>query len=544
MDTAKKPMVDLQGQYGSTSIGQPDANGHEIDLSQLALDRGPSVGSAGATKPKRRKWLTRYLLPGGILFVFAALVIAAAGTSLMPRQSVQVIPVIVKRASVQQSGQPLFQAAGWIEPRPTAISVPALAPGIIDELLVVEGQTVKKGEPIARLISIDAEIAVQQAKAALAESAAELSRVQSQQRAAKTRFDKPVHLQLQLADAQSQLAKIERELANLPYQIQSAQANLQYARQSVKGKRSAGTALPGIVLQKAESELAAAEAKFSELQKREPSLQRELNALQEKVNATQTQLDLLVDETQQLDEAKASIQSAAAIHDAAKLRLQKAELELQRNTIRAPIDGRILRLITSPGMRVMGLDGSAGQDSSAVVEMYDPQRLQVRADVRLEDVPLVQVGQPVQIETASSERAINGRVLQANSSANIQKNTLEVKVELIDPPDSIRPEMLVTATFLAPEVSTPSGSATESSERIFVPEKLVQSGDSGSFVWVVDDQDRARKVIVSKGKVTSGELVEITSGLTLTDKLIVGEIGNLNNGSLVKVTGEEKTIGR
>ena len=53
----------------------------------------------------------------------------AARDSFLPAQSVTVTPVIVTRAEVQQEGTPLFQAAGWIEPRPTAVVVSSLATG-------------------------------------------------------------------------------------------------------------------------------------------------------------------------------------------------------------------------------------------------------------------------------------------------------------------------------------------------------------------------------------------------------------------------------
>ena len=123
---------------------------------------------------------------------FAALMIAAAGRSLWPMPDVEVVPVIVKRATFQQSGTPLFQAAGWIEPRPTAINVPALAPGVIEDLLVVEGQLVKQGDPIAHLVSIDFEIAVKQAQAALLTAEGELNRAIAEEKAAQARLDQPI----------------------------------------------------------------------------------------------------------------------------------------------------------------------------------------------------------------------------------------------------------------------------------------------------------------------------------------------------------------
>jgi HlyD family secretion protein len=222
--------------------------------------------------------------------------------------------------------------------------------------------------------------------------------------------------------------------------------------------------------------------------------------------------------------------------------VRQAALTLERNTVRAPMIGRILRLVASPGTRVMGLDTTAGQSSSTVVEMYDPARLQVRADVRLEDVPMVIRGQPVEIETASSAGVIQGRVLQATSSANIQKNTLEVKIELLEPPSSVSPEMLVTATFLAPVVANTSAESTET-ERIFVPRSLVQPGEQGDFVWIVDADELAKRRSVELATAGTNGLVEIKSGLRATDKLIVGGAEGLASGSRVIVTGDDQVLG-
>ncbi|MEZ6117636.1 MAG: efflux RND transporter periplasmic adaptor subunit [Pirellulaceae bacterium] len=264
--------------------------------------------------------------------------------------------------------------------------------------------------------------------------------------------------------------------------------------------------------------------------------------MQERVDALEEQLELLVEERRQVEEAKARIVSATALRDEANLRLRQAELVLQRTVVRAPMNGRILRLVASPGTRVMGLDETAGQSSSTVVEMYDPHRLQVRADVRLEDVPMVSPGAPVEIETASSGKVILGRVLQPTSSANIQKNTLEVKVELIDPPPTVSPEMLVTATFLAPELATETTEPMET-ERIFAPQQFVQSSDGGAVVWIVDADNRATPKAVTVGRAGTDGLVEIVEGLNATDKLIASGVENLNAGDAVVISGEDQSIG-
>jgi hypothetical protein len=155
---------------------------------------------------------------------------------------------------------------------------------------------------------------------------------------------------------------------------------------------------------------------------------------------------------------------------------------------------------------------------------------------------MVTPGAPVEIETASSGKVIQGRVLQSTSSANIQKNTLEVKVELIEPPATVSPEMLVTATFLAPKLAATSSQPTETL-RIYIPKQLVKSGDGGSFAWVVDANQRAKRKTISLGVAGQDGLVEVVNGLNVTDKLISSGADSLQNGDPVVVSGEDQTIG-
>lgn len=513
----------------------------KLDLSRLALDRSPTA--ANGKKPRRRRWLSRYVLPSAVLLGFIALLCASAGRQLIPQQSVTVVPVIVKRGEVQQAGATLFQAAGWIEPRPTAIRVAALSPGVIEDLLVVEGQQVSRNEPIARLISADAELAVDRAKATLAIREGELQRVEAEREAAIIRLRQPVHLRVLVADANSVLAKAITELEKLPFLIEAAEASVAFTRGSMKGKQSAGSAIAGVIIEKAIKDHTVAVAELEELRKRQPNLKREVDALDAKKKVLQQQLRLLIEENRQLREANAKVISFTAIRDEAKLGLQQANLNLERNVVRAPINGRILRLVASPGSRVMGLEQNAGQNSSTVVEMYDPARLQVRADVRLEDVPLITPDAPVEIETASSGSMIRGRVLQSTSSANIQKNTLEVKVELLEPPANVRPEMLVTATFLAPQLAKADSEPTET-ERILVPDQLVKTGEGGAYLWIVDANNLAERKMITIGEATPDGLVEVLNGLNGTDKVISSGLESLSSGDAVNISGEDQTIGR
>ena len=138
----------------------------------------------------------------------------------------------------------------------------------------------------------------------------------------------------------------------------------------------------------------------------------------------------------------------------AELAVQAARLRLERMTLRAPISGRVLALNAQPGRRVTGLAPASEQDSATVLTLYDPQ-------------PAPGPGRcasgrcaPGSARSAGSDRVarsspqpLTGQVLTATSIADIQKNTLQVKVAIDAPPPVIKPDMLVQVTFLAPETS-------------------------------------------------------------------------------------------
>jgi RND family efflux transporter MFP subunit len=522
----------------------PSANAGDpgVDLSQLAVARRPAA--AGSALNTRRRWFTRYVLPLGILAAFVGLFAWAARDSFLPAQSVTITPVIVTRAEVQQDGTPLFQAAGWIEPRPTPVVVSSLATGIVDELLVAEGQLVEKGQPLATLIETDAKIALAQTEASLRLATAEVQNAQAQLVAARIALEKPNELKAALAGAESMLAETNLTLGNLPYAVEAAKTRYQLAIDNVERKEQAGDAVAGRLLREARAELAAAQSALAELESRRPTLELQVAALERKRAALGEQLQLMSEQKRAVAEAEALLSAAQARREQAQLAVDAAQLNLERMTIRAPIAGRILALDCRPGKRLAGLDPISENNASAVVSLYDPKNLQVRVDVRLEDIPQVRIGQPVEIATAALAKPLVGEVLWVTTKADIQKNTLQVKVAIQDPPAVITPEMLAQVTFVAPPEAVKRTASEQQPLRMLVPRQLVSGGDGGSTVWVADvEHGVAQQAQVQLGRAGTDQLVEVTSGLDPTDKLIVGGRESLVPGARIRIAGEDQSIG-
>lgn len=509
----------------------------EVDLSQLAVDRTESTGSLR----HRRNLVTRYVVPGLLVAGFVALVAWASRDVVFPPKSVQVIPVFATQAQVRTEGSALFNAAGWIEPRPTAIRVAALAPGVVEKLLVVEDQRVKKDQAVAELIKEDAMLAHERAIADRQLAEAELERNRAASEAAKTRFEQPVHLEAMLAEADANLAKSKTLLKNLPFETQRAESQLKFAQRDYQRFLNASDSVSEREVDHAKTELETAGAMLRELQDREASLQNEVNAIGHRREALNIQFQLLADETKEKDETRAMVKAAQARVKQMEVAEAEARLQLTRMTIRAPVDGRVYQLVGLPGARVGEgvMTAMAGHDGSSIITMYQPESLQIRVDVRFEDIPKVSLGQPVRIDNPALEDPIVGSVLFVSSEADIQKNTLQVKVAIDTPPEFFKPEMLVDVTFLAPK---PKQQLEESKQelRLYVPQKFVGQFEGSPSVWIADQaRGLARRVAVETGTVGNGGLVEIINGLDVGSRIITAGTEDLSDRDRIRVTGED-----
>src|SRR5689334_23038152 len=99
----------------------------DVDLKSLAVRRD------GSPPPHRRRHLlTRYVLPALLLLGFAGMVAYAIRERFDPPRPVTVVPVLTSHSVGAATDEPLFQAAGWVEPRPGPTLVTALTEGTVE----------------------------------------------------------------------------------------------------------------------------------------------------------------------------------------------------------------------------------------------------------------------------------------------------------------------------------------------------------------------------------------------------------------------------
>jgi len=125
-----------------------------------------------ATIPQpNKRFVTRLGVPIAIILITTFVLIFASWESIRPTNKVQAITVVMREVETET---PLFnsedqgsvvQAPGWVEAEPYSIYVGALTQGVVESVLVLEGDVVTKDQIVATLVSDGYELALQSAVA-------------------------------------------------------------------------------------------------------------------------------------------------------------------------------------------------------------------------------------------------------------------------------------------------------------------------------------------------------------------------------------------
>ena len=123
-------------------------------------------------QPKRNV-ITRLGIPVLIVVVTIGVLAVSSYQSFRPSTNVESVTVVVKSIEsdlideTSNQGTSIIQAPGWVEAEPYAVYASALTQGIVEEILVLEGDRVTKGQPVATLIADDNELSLDAALAEL-----------------------------------------------------------------------------------------------------------------------------------------------------------------------------------------------------------------------------------------------------------------------------------------------------------------------------------------------------------------------------------------
>ena len=249
-----------------------------------------------------------------------------------------------------------------------------------------------------------------------------------------------------------------------------------------------------------------------------------------KVEASKARIRQLRIEQQELE---AHVMDAKALLAEGQAQRDEAQLRLDRMIVRSPMDGVVIERLTAPGSVVNFGNGDHG---SHIVHLYDPRKLQVRADVPLAQAAQVGVGHPAEIIVdVLPGTTFTGEVTRFVHKADLQKNTVEAKVRINDPSDLLKPDMLARVRILQPK-ATDSAAGTRRISRVFVPRDSVNGNGEVMVIESLNDgRGTTQRRAVDIGTTEIDGWIEIRSGLSPGDRIVLDEIAA---GTLVRVEDE------
>ena len=399
----------------------------QSDLESLRIDRSQS-----STEIRAPLWSRRYIGVGiGILLLLGA---AKLLSGLLSGKAVE---VEIARASSETST--VLSASGYIVAH-HKINVNSKVTGRVASIGVEKGDKVKQGQILVRLEDQEFRAQTEQARGTVQMAAARLHELQNGSR---------------------------------PEEVQQAEHNLAEARATMSNDqttlgRAQDLFSQGVISKQA---LDDATARYESSQQRVRSLEQGYR------------LAKLGPRAEQIEQARGSLMQAQG-------QLAFAQSQLEATLIRAPISGTILERTAEKGELITAQFASAAEGGpvGSVVALADLQDLQVELDISQDDFARLGPKQKgIVTVDAFPDHKYEGVIAEISPEANRHKATVQVKVQILNPDEYLRPEMNAAVRFLPQQGEAERGSA------VFVPTSAVRDQAGKKFVFVVTGMAGAGK---------------------------------------------------
>ncbi len=233
-----------------------------------------------------------------------------------------------------------------------------------------------------------------------------------------------------------------------------------------------------------------------------------------------------------LDDATGQYEQAGAAVAQSKAQLDSAKLDLSYTTITSPVDG-----VTSFAAVADGSYVSPQNAQLTTVSVLSPiwvnfslsenEVQRIENDVKAGRLKLPP-GRNMTVEIEQADGSLypfTGKITFADPSYNSQTGTFLIRATVDNPKGVLRPNQYVRARL--------KGAVRPNA--ILVPQRAVQQGGKGHFVWLINKEGKAelRPVVVGDWL---GDAWFISEGLHPGDRLVVDGALRLSQGATVKVT--------
>ncbi|VEB70358.1 Multidrug resistance protein MdtE precursor [Providencia rustigianii] len=234
---------------------------------------------------------------------------------------------------------------------------------------------------------------------------------------------------------------------------------------------------------------------------------------------------------QELDNQRATVLQAEGSIKVDQATVDNAKLQLTYSKITAPISGRV-------GLKQVDVGNfiSSGT-STAIVVITQTQPADVLFALPEGDIPAIQQAQAsgnnVLIEAWDRNNIAmiaQGKLLSTDNQIDPATGTLKIKARFTNEDQKLFPNQFVNVKM---QVETLQ-------DAVVIPTAALQMGNEGHYVWVLSDDNRVSKHLVTVG-IQDSQQVVIESGLNADTKVITDGVDKLTDGAQVEVVSNSPT---
>ena len=241
----------------------------------------------------------------------------------------------------------------------------------------------------------------------------------------------------------------------------------------------------------------------------------------------------------ELDEAQSNVDSLKARigYTTQLISVSESQVNLQKTNltdmvVRAPFGGVVISKDAQPGEMISPVSAGGGFTRTGIGTIVDMSSLEVEVDVNETYINRVTNGMKVEaVLDAYQDWKIPAHVITTIPTADRAKATVKVRIafDALDP--KILPDMGVKVSFLRDEPA--GGPVAQAAPRVLLPKAAIRTADGKSIVFVVKE-DRVERRAISVG-LENGDQVEVLSGVTAGERVVVDAPATLKDGDKVKV---------
>ena len=222
-----------------------------------------------------------------------------------------------------------------------------------------------------------------------------------------------------------------------------------------------------------------------------------------------------------LETSRSQVDSARAMHEAAKAALDATKVNLREAALVAPISGIVAKRHVVPGEKV-----SVEQTLLTIVDLS---HLELAGLVGTHEVPRLSPGMAVQVRVEGLATPVVGRLARIAPMAEPGTRSIGVTIALDNPKETLRAGQYALARV----------ALDDDTRRMTMPAAALVSASGQDQVWVIADGALLRRAVTLGRRDDARGRVEVLTGLTDDAQVLAVRFDNLREGLKAVVVADK-----